>query len=99
MSCSCAWGGLLSFRGRHLSLPHEGWRLHTGVEDRDSRNSARRSAPHAATITSRLMVVVILESGLLTRPFTLFSSPGLCKTPLYGIWTKKAFTMNGLQDG
>lgn len=45
------------------------------------------------------MVVVILESGLLTRPFTLFSSQGLCKTPLYRIWTKKAFVMNGLQDG
>lgn len=45
------------------------------------------------------MVVVILESGLLTRPFTLFSSQGLCKTLLYGIRTKKAFTMNGLQDG
>lgn len=45
------------------------------------------------------MVLVVLESGLLTRPFTLFSSQGLCKTPLYGIRTKKAFTMNGLQDG
>ncbi len=44
------------------------------------------------------MAVVILESGLLTRPFTLFSSQGLCKIPLYGIQTKKAFAMNGLQD-
>ena len=45
------------------------------------------------------LLMVILESGLLTRPFTLFSSQGLCKTLLYGIRTKKAFTMNGLQDG
>jgi len=45
------------------------------------------------------MVVVILESGLLARPFTLFSSQGLCKTPLYDIRTKKAYVMNGLQDG
>ena len=44
------------------------------------------------------MVVVILESGLLTRSFTLFSSHGLCKTLLYGIRAEKAFAMNGLQD-
>jgi len=31
------------------------------------------------------VVLVILELGLLTRPFTLFSSMGLCKSPLYGI--------------
>ena len=44
------------------------------------------------------MVLVILESGLLTRPFTLFSSQGLCKSPLYVIWVKKAAVMNGFQD-
>lgn len=45
------------------------------------------------------MVLVILESGLLTCPFTLFSSQGLRKPALYGIREKKAFTMNDLQDG
>lgn len=58
----------------------------------------RRSAPHTATITSCFMVLVILESGLTTRPFTLFSSQGLCKYPLYVIRAKKAVVMNGLQD-
>ena len=45
------------------------------------------------------MVLVILESGLMTRLVTLFSSQGLCKSPLYVIWAKKAVVMNGLQDG
>jgi len=45
------------------------------------------------------MGLVILESGLLTRPFTLFSSQGLCNALLYGILPKKAAVMNGLQDG
>jgi hypothetical protein len=45
------------------------------------------------------MVLVILQSGLLTRPFTLFSSIELCKYPLYVIWVKKVVAMNGLQVG
>ena len=44
------------------------------------------------------MVLVILESGLMARPVTLFSSQGLCKTSLYVIWVKKAAVMNGFQD-
>ena len=50
-------------------------------------------------MTHCLMGLVILESGLLTRPFTLFSSQGLCNALLYGILPKKAAVMNGLQDG
>jgi hypothetical protein len=44
------------------------------------------------------MVLVILESGLMTRLVTLFSSLGLCKCPLYVIWAEKAVVMNGFQD-
>jgi len=44
------------------------------------------------------MALVILKPGLSTRPFTLFSSLGLCKCPLYVIWAEKAVVMNGFQD-
>ena len=41
---------------------------------------------------------VILESGLSTRPFTLFSSLTLCTCPHYATWTINGFIMNRPQD-
>jgi hypothetical protein len=58
----------------------------------------RRSAPHTVAITSCFMALVILELGLLTRPFTLSRPLRSCKEALYGIRAKKALAMSGLQD-
>ena len=44
------------------------------------------------------MVLVIPESGQVSRPFTLCCPQRPCKVALYGISAKKALTMSSLQD-